>query len=51
MAVAATVSALAGHGHNVRDVHELLHMIESAGHALHELWDDVTHLDGEDDEK
>jgi hypothetical protein len=51
MADAATVAALSGHGRNVRYVRELFHMIEKAGHALGELWHDVTHLDDEDDEK
>jgi hypothetical protein len=46
MAAAATVGALLGYGHNVRDIRELLHLIREAGHAIRELGEDLTD-DGE----
>jgi hypothetical protein len=47
MAAAATVAALSGYGHNVRDVRELLHLLHKAGHALKELGEDLV---GEENE-
>lgn len=41
MAIAATVSALEGHGRHARDVRELLHLLHQAGHALHVLGEDL----------
>ena len=46
MAAAATVAALSGAGRNVGDIREVLHALHVVGHAVHEMWDEIT----EDDE-
>lgn len=51
MAAAATVSALSGHGHGARDVRELLHLLHRAGHAIHELGEDLVGDDEHEDHK
>ena len=49
MAGAAAVAALSGHGHNARDITELLHLLHRAGHALAELGHDL--FDDDDTEE
>jgi phage gpG-like protein len=51
MAAAATMAALSGYGRHARDITELFHLLREAGHALGELWHDLTDIDEDEDRK